>query len=162
MAAGFEDGAVYCNICEVWLNGPAQWDDHKLGRKHRRNDARNDAIARMQRDAAESPDACAATPGQAEQACAATPGQAEQEDPPDPGFIRISLLALSGNIIGSVLCRSKATWPEVAVTIRRANPTLAPVPPPGARDLQAADLVGGVQVITQPLPSRGSSFVWVA
>ena len=143
----------------MWLNGEAQWEDHKLGRKHRRNDA----IARMQRDAAESPDACAATPGQAEQACAATPGQAEQEEFHDPCFSSISLLALSGNILGSVLCRSEATWPEVAVAIRRANPTMQPVPPSRARHLIAADLeVEGVQVIIQPLPSFGSSFVWVA
>ena len=139
---GFEDDAIHCDICNMWLNGPTQWEDHKLGRKHRRNDA----IARMQRDAAESPDACAATPGQAPDACAA-----EQEDP--PGCIRISLLALSGNIIGTVLTRSKATWPEVAVAIRRANPTMQPVPPSRARHLIAADLeVEGVQVMFRPEP----------
>ena len=152
MAAGFEDDAVYCVLCDIWLNGPTQWDDHKLGKKHRKNVEKNHAIARMQRDAAESPDASA--PSQ---------GQAEQEDPPPPGLIRISLLALSGNIIGSVLCRGEATWPEVAVAIRRANPTMQPVPPSRARHLIAADLEAeGVQVIIQPLPSFGSSFVWVA
>ena len=31
-----EDGAVYCKYCDMWLNGPSQWEDHKLGKKHRK------------------------------------------------------------------------------------------------------------------------------
>ena len=31
------DGAEYCKICALWLNGRAQMEDHKIGRKHRRN-----------------------------------------------------------------------------------------------------------------------------
>ena len=30
-----EDGAVWCPACVKWLNGPAQWDDHKHSRRHR-------------------------------------------------------------------------------------------------------------------------------
>ena len=29
--------AVYCRDCEMWLNGPTQWEDHKVGKKHKRN-----------------------------------------------------------------------------------------------------------------------------
>ena len=29
--------AVYCKECETWLNGPRQWEDHKIGKKHRKN-----------------------------------------------------------------------------------------------------------------------------
>jgi hypothetical protein len=29
--------AVYCEDCEMWLNGPTQWEDHKIGKKHRKN-----------------------------------------------------------------------------------------------------------------------------
>ena len=29
--------AVYCASCEMWLNGQRQWEDHKLGKKHRRS-----------------------------------------------------------------------------------------------------------------------------
>ena len=27
----FEEGAVYCPDCEMWLNGPTQWDNHMIG-----------------------------------------------------------------------------------------------------------------------------------
>ena len=30
----FEDGAIYCPDCEMWLNGPTPWEDHKIGKKH--------------------------------------------------------------------------------------------------------------------------------
>ena len=29
--------AVYCDTCEMWLNGITQWEDHKIGKKHRKN-----------------------------------------------------------------------------------------------------------------------------
>ena len=32
-----ENGAVYCEYCEMWLNGPTQWEDHKIGKKHKKN-----------------------------------------------------------------------------------------------------------------------------
>lgn len=32
-----EEGAVWCSDCEMWLNGPTQWEDHKIGKKHRKN-----------------------------------------------------------------------------------------------------------------------------
>jgi hypothetical protein len=28
--------AIYCHICEIWLNGPEQWTTHQGGQKHRR------------------------------------------------------------------------------------------------------------------------------
>ena len=27
--------AVYCEDCEMWLNGPTQREDHKIGKKHK-------------------------------------------------------------------------------------------------------------------------------
>ena len=27
---------TYCEVCDMWLNGPTQWQDHKLGKKHRK------------------------------------------------------------------------------------------------------------------------------
>eukprot|EP00439_Symbiodinium_sp_Y106_P063093 s3271_g9.t1 len=30
------DGAIYCKHCQMWLNGPAQWADHEIGKKHRK------------------------------------------------------------------------------------------------------------------------------
>ena len=39
-----EDGAVYCEWCEMWLNGPTQWEDHKIGKKHKKNIARRKKI----------------------------------------------------------------------------------------------------------------------
>ena len=32
-----EDGAVYCKYCDMWLNGPTQWEVHKQGKKHRKS-----------------------------------------------------------------------------------------------------------------------------
>jgi hypothetical protein len=31
------EAAVYCEDCEMWLNGPTQWEDHKIGKKHKKN-----------------------------------------------------------------------------------------------------------------------------
>ena len=28
--------AICCEVCAFWCNGPTQWEDHKLGKKHRR------------------------------------------------------------------------------------------------------------------------------
>ncbi|CAE8742591.1 unnamed protein product, partial [Polarella glacialis] len=30
------EGAIYCRHCEMWLNGPTQWADHEIGKKHRK------------------------------------------------------------------------------------------------------------------------------
>ena len=30
------EGAIYCRYCEMWLNGPTQWADHEIGKKHRK------------------------------------------------------------------------------------------------------------------------------
>ena len=33
-----ENGAAkHCPDCEMWLNGPTQWEDHKIGKKHKKN-----------------------------------------------------------------------------------------------------------------------------
>ena len=32
-----EGVAVYCEECDMWLNGPTQWEDHKVGKKHKKN-----------------------------------------------------------------------------------------------------------------------------
>ena len=29
--------ANYCEFCEQWLNGPTQWEDHIIGKKHKKN-----------------------------------------------------------------------------------------------------------------------------
>ena len=29
--------AVYCKYCQTWLNGPRQWEDHKIGKKRKKN-----------------------------------------------------------------------------------------------------------------------------
>ena len=32
--------AVYCKACQTWLNGPRQWNDHRIGKKHRKAEAK--------------------------------------------------------------------------------------------------------------------------
>ena len=27
---------IYCECCEMWLNGPSQYDDHKIGKRHKK------------------------------------------------------------------------------------------------------------------------------
>ena len=29
--------AVYCEVCEFWLNGPTEWEDHQIGKQHKKN-----------------------------------------------------------------------------------------------------------------------------
>ena len=127
-SAVFERGAFYCKECDMWLSGPTQWEDHLAGKKHRER-------KRLQRGASTRvADRDAST-------------LADQEAP--PGFIRIHLMALSGRTVGSVLCRSQATWQEVAAAIVHALPIAAPVPPPNARTMTAGDLHEGVQVLVR-------------
>ena len=30
----------YCAVCNMWLNGPTQWEDHIIGKKHVKNTRR--------------------------------------------------------------------------------------------------------------------------
>ena len=32
-----EDHVRYCSDCNMWLNGLTQWEDHRIGAKHRKN-----------------------------------------------------------------------------------------------------------------------------
>ena len=36
LAGHKDDDAVWCLECEMWLNGPTQWEDHKIGKKHKK------------------------------------------------------------------------------------------------------------------------------
>ena len=128
-SAVFEHGAFYCKECDFWLKGPTQWEDHLAGKKHR------ESLKRLQ---------CGASTRVADRDVSTL---ADQEAPPD--FIRIRLMALSGSTVGSVLCRSQATWQEVAAAIVHALPRAAPVPPPNARTMIARDLHEGVQVLVR-------------
>ena len=40
-----------CEICHMWLAGPSQWDDHHIGKKHRKNKLnwRSSTVAQMQK-----------------------------------------------------------------------------------------------------------------
>ena len=38
------DSAVYCPDCQMWLNGPTQWQRHKTGFKHRKHVTRAQAV----------------------------------------------------------------------------------------------------------------------
>ena len=40
---------VYCEYCEMWLNGPNQWEEHKLGKKHRRATRARQRLERRER-----------------------------------------------------------------------------------------------------------------
>ena len=44
--------AVYCKQCQAWLNGPRQLEDHKIGKKHRKNVQKEKAAKEQQTAAA--------------------------------------------------------------------------------------------------------------
>ena len=31
------DSDVFCKICDMWVNGPQQWSDHKMSKRHKKN-----------------------------------------------------------------------------------------------------------------------------
>ena len=37
MSASVYRDAIYCKLCNMWVNGPTQFQDHKGGKKHNRN-----------------------------------------------------------------------------------------------------------------------------
>ena len=39
-----DDDPIWCMTCNMWVNGPGQWEDHKIGKKHRKNLARAEAM----------------------------------------------------------------------------------------------------------------------
>ena len=41
---------LYCDFCEMWLNGPTQWEDHKIGKKHKKNLRRRDQPPKCSRN----------------------------------------------------------------------------------------------------------------
>ena len=36
--------AIYYEYCEMWTNGPTQWEGHKISHKHRKNKKRKGRI----------------------------------------------------------------------------------------------------------------------
>ena len=32
----YDEGIVFCLTCKMWLNGPTQWGDHKIGKIHKK------------------------------------------------------------------------------------------------------------------------------
>ena len=126
------DGGVYCELCGQWLNGPEQWESHKTDRAHQR---------RLRRQRRRENDEKTLAPSQGE------------EEVPD-GYVKIPLLAMSGNEIERVLAKSQDTWPQVAAVIADKHPTLCPIPPANARTLTAEDLLAGVQVVVRRIASQ--------
>ena len=39
---------MFCDVCNLWLNGQMQWDNHRIGNKHRRNKARAAHVKAME------------------------------------------------------------------------------------------------------------------
>ena len=47
---------VYCEYCQMWLNGPTQWEDHKIGKKHTKNVKNGKAGGIKDKDKPDEPD----------------------------------------------------------------------------------------------------------
>ena len=39
--------SVYCKDCKLWLNGPTQWEDHKIGKRHKTAVKNKEALKAM-------------------------------------------------------------------------------------------------------------------
>ena len=50
-----EEAAKFCKYCEMWLNGPTQFEDHKIGKKHKKNVRKARAIKTASTSAAPGP-----------------------------------------------------------------------------------------------------------
>ena len=68
-----ETTAVYCPECQTWLNGPRQWEDHKIGKKHRKN------VQKQRAGASSGSTNKAASPKKANEPIVAPPEREETE-----------------------------------------------------------------------------------
>ena len=41
------ENAIYCKDCQMWLNGPLQWEDHKIGKKHKKNSKKTPVVCEV-------------------------------------------------------------------------------------------------------------------
>ena len=41
------ENAIYCEDCEMWLNGQLQWEDHKVGKKHKKNSKKTPVVCEV-------------------------------------------------------------------------------------------------------------------
>ena len=51
-----DEMATYCEICQMWLNGPTQWENHKIGKKHTKNVKNGKAGGIKDKDKPDEPD----------------------------------------------------------------------------------------------------------
>ena len=61
-----QEGAIYCKHCQMWLNGPTQWADHEIGKKHRKAVHRAQAAKQEKQESIESQEAAKALAAEAE------------------------------------------------------------------------------------------------
>ena len=41
------ENVIYCEDCEMWLNGQLQWEDHKVGKKHKKNSKKTPVVCEV-------------------------------------------------------------------------------------------------------------------
>ena len=41
------ENVIYCEDCEMWLNGQLQWEDHKIGKKHKKNSKKTPVVCEV-------------------------------------------------------------------------------------------------------------------
>ena len=121
---GSGDEYLYCQVCNMGLNGQTQWEAHVLGNLHKNNEKCN---------------------GKTKEA-ASTDGPLPVPD----DHIRITLINLGGDKEGSIVVRKDDTWQKVAAALHLAYPMLSPVPPVHARNITAAELEDDITVILRP------------
>ena len=118
--------AMYCEVCEMWLNGPTQWEDHLIGKKHRKNWK---ALA------------MAGKPGSLD---TFTDDSNDSSDP--EGHENIKCYTMGGDLMGEVVMPSDAKWQEIAVAVHLKFPAYQAIPPKHARFLTASQISEGINL----------------
>ena len=119
-------------LCNIFLNGPWQYERHLASEKHKRNVAKSHIGIPH-----EGLDGDSASP---------TP------DVPE-GHVLIPCLAMSGRQIGHITTPRFAMWGQMAAEVVLRYPDYRPVPPANARDCIAGD-VEAINIVAGPIDDQ--------
>ena len=134
-----EVAEVYCEVCEMWLNGPTQWEDHQIGKKHK---TRLNALAK----AGESKGLETHTEEDGVRSIKASTARFIPSSIPN-GYVIIKCYSMGGDSIGEVVIPGMNKWQEIAVAANLKFPEYRAIPPKNARSSVASQMTGGIILI---------------
>ena len=112
------DDNKYCAVCQMWLNGPTQLEDHHIGKKHKKNTKRQGARDIIAQSTKGGSDGSAGQASGSKQEPAASSKQmaesekrAEDQDrivPDDPPI----LILINNNVFNVLTCHDQFSSPK--------------------------------------------------